>query len=144
MPTFRRILIAVDFSETSLRAIQVGGELASRLGAEVFILHVVDDRPVAVGPGLAVDLTSVEASVLEATKDRLLHLVQDVLPKPVARTVLVKPGIPHGEVLATATERQVDLVVVGTHGRTGISRAILGSHAETIVRRSPVPVLVVK
>jgi universal stress protein A len=143
MADFRTILVAIDFSEAAAEAARVAIELASRLGSTVHVLHVVDDRPVAVGPGMTVDLPLAREPMIQAARERLEKLLAGMPPSTVPRQVAVRPGIPFEEILATAKELRADLLVVGTHGRTGIARAILGSQAESILRRATLPVLVV-
>lgn len=135
-----KILIGVDGSEAGERALGYGLDLARRLGAETTVLHVLEEPPIssstALVTGLSVDAARerVRALGLEATsRAQELGVTAEVklLDGPPAE-VLLREGAGY------------DLIVVGTHGYRGMDRVLLGSVAETLVRRSPVPVLVVR
>jgi nucleotide-binding universal stress UspA family protein len=133
---YRRILLPTDLSPRSRRAFPWGALLASRFGAEVLALHVAE----VTAPRMLVGTADVvEASPSEATVARFLG--------PAFRGVRVVPsvvfGAPWKVILETARAEHVDLVVVSTHGHDSLVDRILGSHAETVVRRAPCPVLVV-
>ena len=127
---FTRILVASDFSATSEAAIDCARELALRLGASLHLLHVVDDPAGAARrgdaeQGLAARLTPEDRRVLRATTD--------VLVGPVAPTIV-----------EMASSRDADLIVMGTHGRSGLAHALIGSVAERVVRTADCPVLTVR
>jgi nucleotide-binding universal stress UspA family protein len=136
MNAIRHILVPTDFAEPAARALELAIELASAFGAQITLLHVVPELPFVeraewdkiVGPGPARELERAR----EASKAR--HAASD--------GVLLF-GVPWEQIVSTATERGADLIVMGTHGRRGLPRAILGSVAEKVVRLSPVPVLTV-
>lgn len=132
---YQRILVPVDGSEPSRQALGEALRLARRLGdrpvVQVQVLHVLDDaldQTELVGHGNAVLAEAVEQGAAVAVS---------VLP-------LMKPAIDGSiaaAVLAEALAGGVDLIVIGTHGRKGLGRAVLGSVAEEVIRDSPVPVL---
>lgn len=143
MLSIRRILVGVDFSETSQEALSVATDLAARLGADLVLLHVYQI------PAFAFPETIVPAP--PETIDRLIeesarHL-EGLADRPraagVRTTTELVAGAPFVELVARA-HRGIDLVVLGTHGRTGLRHALLGSVAEKVLRRSPVPVLTVR
>jgi nucleotide-binding universal stress UspA family protein len=143
-----RILVAVDDSPASARAVERGAELAQALAAELRLLHVVDLGWLSVGPELALD---VEARIAahERTGDELLAaaLRRAEAAGVVATTKRKDTGSPAQSVadvvVAEAAEWGAGLVVVGTHGRRGLERLVLGSVAEAVARASEVPVLLV-
>jgi nucleotide-binding universal stress UspA family protein len=120
----REILVAIDFSAASERALAAARDYARTFGARLHLLHVVppttDPRP---SPGL----------------EALAASIRDGLTVETAVTA----GLPAAQIVRYAERRGVDLVVVGTHGRTGVTRALLGSVAEAVVRSAPCPVLTV-
>lgn len=119
-----QILFPTDFSETAEEALRVAAEYARRLGGRLHVLHVVV-------PG---------ADWL--AQPRVEQLTRGIEPAvPVVTTVAY--GLPASAIVRYAEEHAIDLIVVGTHGRTGISRALIGSVAERIVRTAPCPVLTV-
>ncbi len=137
---FERILIALDFDETSTRALELGEALADRLGAALTLVHVWDTPHYP--------YTSMASSVLRgAIEDSAREAFDALLAEAKVRTPTVtgvlKHGIAWSEILSTAEQMRADVVILGTHGRRGVPRAMLGSVAEKIVRMSPVPVLTI-
>lgn len=134
------ILLPTDGSAGMAVVVDHAGRLAAEHGARIHALYVVDtaslsDLPVEGGfEGVSRQLNTEGGEALEAVEDRL-----DV---PVERTL--KEGSPAREIVAYANEEGCDVVVMGTHGRTGVDRLILGSVAERVVRSSSVPVLTVR
>jgi nucleotide-binding universal stress UspA family protein len=149
VPTFTKILAATDFSDDSNYALGFAEELARRFGAEITVLHV--DQPLApvmvseLNPGfdfgpmsrLAEEQRSMALAVLEKTSARL----RDAGMK--ARGIL-KVGAPFLEIIHTAQAENFDLIVLGTHGHTGLAHVLMGSVAERVVRKAPCPVLTVR
>jgi nucleotide-binding universal stress UspA family protein len=119
----REILVATDFSEASQAAVRVAHRYAQAFGARLHIFHVI-------GPG-EIGLTEVFAGLVTE------------LGTAVPLVVASHSGDAAEEILRYATLRGVDLIVLGTHGRTGFSRALLGSVAERVTRMAPCPVLTV-
>lgn len=142
MPRFQQILVATDFGEPSSSALEKAMDLTQAFGATLTLVHVYEIPSFAYTgmPYTAVDLLTPIAQAAQAQLDKQLARVQSRVPS--ARSVL-RRGTPWREILATIEETHADLVVIGTHGRRGVERALLGSVAEKIVRVSPVPVLTV-
>jgi nucleotide-binding universal stress UspA family protein len=137
----QRILVPVDFGAASARALRVAGTLASRFQSEVDALHAeVLEAP----PYFTVDqVSALEEQRAGARLTAELYLQTFARREGVPlRHALIADGPPHAAVLKHAD--QADLVVMGTHGRTGASRWWLGSVAEKVVRETPVPVMVVR
>jgi nucleotide-binding universal stress UspA family protein len=134
MVPVRRILIPTDFSGPSDRALQVACALARDHGAELVILHAVPAAAVIYGPP--------PEEYLEHLREELKRLGA---ADPKTRVVheLVE-GDPARAILRAAREAGCDLIVMGTHGRTGLDRLLMGSVAEEVVRNAPCPVLAVK
>ncbi len=129
-----RILVATDFSRCSLNALGHAEVLAPKLGAELLLLHV-EAVPVA-GSEMA-DVTHAAAErELARTADELRNHHLHV------RTFL-QMGAPDEEILSTAEAERASLIVMGTHGRRGVARVLLGSVAEQVLRSAPCPVLTV-
>ena len=136
---FERILIPVDGSEPARDAAQLGIDLAVEHDATVHGLYVVE--PVTVTEGGA-------GQVIEAMQETGNEIVSDLAEQAEEKGLQVetdvKTGVAHREILDYAEANDIDLMVVGTHGRTGIGRYLLGSVTEKIVRLSDVPVLTVR
>ena len=144
MKTIHRILYATDFSESSDPAADYALTLAKLTGANLQVLHVVgemaDARRSRVPPSA---LEQLEKEVeIQAIREMESFCGNRFEGKVVYKSQ-VAVGIPFQEILKFARANQTDMIILGTHGRTGIEHVIVGSTAERIVRRSSVPVLVV-
>lgn len=136
----KKILVPVDFSKCSIKALQYAIPFARQFGAELTLLHVIQP---------AVVLQSSEMmlpGVPESTEDALQSLeeLRKSIREDIASKSLVRTGSPHIEILDAAKELDIDLVVLSTHGRTGLSHILLGNTVEKVVRRAGCPVLVVR
>ena len=136
--SFRRILIAVDSTPLAVHAAEMGIELASSLGAEIAFVHAIE-------PGLsqAPGITPADL-IAEAEREgrRLIAGFSQLLPRTPLEFIHV--GKPASEIIRTAKEWPADIIVIGSHGRHGIQRALLGSVAEAVMRHAPCPVLVIR
>jgi nucleotide-binding universal stress UspA family protein len=144
MINLTRILVPSDFSECSDAAVRYGVELARKFGATLHLLHVVQDpatQPWA-AEGFAVPLLEAVDQWQKDAKTRL----EASIPRGDGVTAVVTCTIasPFPEILRYAAENEIDLIVMGTHGRGGVSHILLGSIAEKVVRRAPCPVLTVR
>jgi nucleotide-binding universal stress UspA family protein len=146
MIELHRILVPTDFSKSSANALTYAAAFAEKFGASVHLLHVVQDlalfipEAIMAVPPMAPPVEQFLAAAREAL-DRAVH----GLARP---GLVVHPevaeGVPAEEILRVARERDVDLIVMGTHGHTGLAHVLLGSIAEKVVRRAPCPVLTVR
>lgn len=139
--TFKNILVATDFSDASKHALQCAAAITDLNGAELFILHAVPPEP-----HLPVPLDPLPASADREFSEAKLNLEKAVstgLLSHVHHEGILEHG-PVGEVVLDAIQREkIDLLVLGTHGRTGLKKLVLGSVAEELFRRAPCPVLTV-
>jgi nucleotide-binding universal stress UspA family protein len=144
MPEFRRILCPVDFSETSKRAFEYALALAARLGAEVDVIHVYYLSADALPEGIWEIPRELEADLTNRLQQQLDELVQHWLQMGVKVTTSLYQGIPYVEITRAAKERGTDMIVIGTHGRTGLAHLLMGSVAERVVRLADVPVVSIR
>lgn len=135
------ILVPIDHSACSEQALDYAVELAAKLDAKVALLSVIGVPTYGV-PELGVGLTASMIDGLVADNQRALD--QLAKTRNAVNQTLVRVGDARDVILQMADELKTDLIVMGTHGRRGISRALLGSVTETVVRTSPVPVLTVR
>lgn len=137
---FQHVLVATDFSDCSVRAVDLAVDLAERFDATLTITHSWE-VPVS-SYGSALYLPGDLASAIEAAALAQLAATGEAVKRrlPRAATTL-RQGEAWQEILAAAEAAHADLIVVGTHGRQGLTRALLGSVAERIVRLASVPVL---
>jgi universal stress protein A len=145
-PKFERILVAVDFSEESRSALACAAEMAAKFDASLTLVHVVEPHfgpPEADVPPLSGETS--DAEEFAEAKLELNALGEQMLLGPcrVVETT-VRAGLAFFEITEAAKALGADLIVVGTHGYTGLKRALLGSTAEKVVRHAPCPVLVAR
>lgn len=142
----QRILIPVDFSSASRTAASYAAKIAAPFGAELVLLHVIDSieevEVLLQGRDRPIDWTTARDDAA-GEADRMLQTLGVAIGQEDVRRI-VREGSPAPVTADTAEEIGADLVVVGSHGRTGLQRALLGSVAERMCRLSPVPVLVVR
>lgn len=142
----QRILLATDFSKSSSHALGYAVLMAQKFSSEILLLHVVQPSPplVADFAYTGADLLDGSASIIRQAQDRMGALIEDIAHGGVRVTVHCREGLPYDEVMALASEQAVDLIVLGTHGHTGLSHVLLGSVAEKVVRHAKCPVLTVR
>lgn len=140
----KKMLVPIDLSEFSLEALELANSLASLYQAQVYLLHVI---PIETPIGYpAVDHHS--ETILRDAGDFSVKLLDAMIEKKMNNSKklvrVIRRGEPHLEIVRYAKDEGVDLIIMATHGRTGLARVFLGSVAEAVIRRSPVPVLAVK
>ena len=145
--TAQRFLVPVDFSEDANQAVEYAIDLASKLGARVTLLHVIQSPPWG-GVDMDVTVPYAYSQFVQNLEAEVAHSMQACLERVTAGglegEVAVVHGIPFQEILDTAKTQQVDLIIMGTQGRTGLQHVLMGSVAEKVVRLAPCPVLVVR
>ncbi|MBI3781830.1 MAG: universal stress protein [Deltaproteobacteria bacterium] len=144
MKSIRRILIATDFSKGANAAARLAAEWARRLKASVDVVTVVDTLPLVEAYGDASYRKERAAEIREDARRRVEKFAVDGFSGCGRVRAYVRDGYTSSEIMAAACELDSDLIVMGTHGRTGIAHLVIGSVAEKVVRKSPVPVLTVR
>lgn len=147
MIQLNRVLIPTDFSDFSSPAVQYGCAIAARFDAEIHLLHVVPDAAMLVPEAAAFTAESMEAQAAALREEAMKNLqALDVEGWTNSKSVIreVRVGAAFMEIIEYAREKEIDLIVIGTHGRSGLMHVLMGSVAERIVRKSPCPVLTVK
>jgi nucleotide-binding universal stress UspA family protein len=136
------ILIPTDFSELSQEAIHVGVALARVLPARVLLMHSISS------PKDLDDLSAAYDEYYAYTRDQISGSLEELGKKIAEQGVevqtLLVTGIPHEKIVEAAKQECADMIVMGTHGRTGWNRLLMGSQAEQVVRTAPCPVITVK
>ena len=145
---YDRILVPTDGSEQSIAAIDEGIELAELTGATIHALYVVEPIPLGRFPAGAEAASAEWGDVVDEQKGEGKRAVETIAERADDAGVDVVEAIEHGkpsaEILEYVDDHDVDAIVMGTHGRTGAGRLMLGSVAEKVVRQSAVPVLTVR
>jgi len=146
MIKIQRILVPTDFSEFSQCALRYGCELAQRFSAQLHLLNVVEEiYPLIPDPGMTFpppDTYVLETQ--EVAKKQIQTLPPDDLRGSLSIIREVVTGVPFVEIVRYARENEIDMIVIGTHGRTGLAHVLMGSVADKIVRKSSCPVLTVR
>jgi len=139
---FQRILVATDFSDSAQQALEHALHLAEKFGSELTLVHCweASNYPYAAGLYFAGDVAT---PIERAAAARLAEAMAQLTPRFPAAKSMLRSGAAWQELLSAADEVKADLIVMGTHGRRGFERALLGSVAEKVVRMARVPVLTV-
>ena len=147
MLEIRSILAPTDFSPHAETALRYACRLAERLGAKLHLLHVLSEVVVPVGPDPSL-VSSLPAEYYTETETQSVEALRRVLDRVWGQAssaeVAVRWGDPVDAIVGYAADHAIDLIVVATHGRTGLSHVLLGSVAERIVREAPCPVLTIR
>ncbi len=144
----KTILVPTDFSPLAAKALAYAHRFAGQFGAELILLHVTE--PVTYAPAhCPVDsVDELRATHRKAAEEALAEFSREILASPAARAVIYRPMVVEGDAAhetdRVARECKADLIVIATHGYTGINHLLLGGTTEKVVRRAPCPVLVVR
>lgn len=145
-PVFRRILVPTDFSEPSSRALDYAAALAAGLGAAINLIHVLHDpfTAQAAWEFYVPESPEVQERKYQDARARLAALAEGAAARGVPIATEVRLGNPMDEINAAAVDYGSDLIVMSTHGRTGLPHLLLGSIAERVLRTAPCPVLALR
>jgi universal stress protein A len=139
----RSILVPIDFSKASEKAFTYAVALAEQFEAKITLLYVYE--PVTMPDFAGAFPLAIENDTMLATfKDKLQRLARKAAGPELVEEVLVRQGRAHHEITEAARTLKADIVVISTHGYSGIAHAVLGSVTERVVRHAPCPVLVVR
>jgi nucleotide-binding universal stress UspA family protein len=139
--SLRRILVPIDFSKNARRALRYAVPLAAQSGGLITLLHVVE--PVVYPTEMAIVVTNQKIAV-NASRRHLAELGKKLIPDKLRWKIIARGGLPYFEIIEFAREMKADLIVLTTHGYTGIKRVLLGGTAERIIRHAKCPVLTVR
>jgi nucleotide-binding universal stress UspA family protein len=138
----KRILVPTDFSDCSQAAVEYAVFLAKDFQAQIFLLHVMEP------PVYGIDFSLINPGVLPGMKTQLLKMVQEIVDRMREEEIEAVgdfvTGVPATEIIRAAKKQVADLIIMGTHGRTGFAHAMLGSTAERVIQRAHCPVLTIK
>lgn len=142
---YQRVMVPTDFSADSLRALREALGVATRCKAELLIVHVLESAAHPTHSALKSTVHGqVDARLREEIDRELATLSARAVAADIHPRTIVAEGIPADAIVRLAQEEGVDLIVISTHGRSGLSRLLLGSTAEKVVRQAPCSVLVVR
>ncbi len=139
-----QILIPTDFSDYSRQASEYACELAKRFDAQIHVLHVIQPLVAAMpSPGAPIP-ESLLADAERAAEEQLQQWLATEFEQVSQVTRATMRGTPFVEIVRYSKDHEIDLIVIGTHGRSGLTHALIGSVAERVVRKAPCPVLSVR
>lgn len=144
MIQIKRLLAPTDFSESSKQALHYALEFARGFNTELHILNVVEPVVYPAEMFSQVGMIDVESVLEKSSKEEMEIWLKDIPTDKRPITTAVEHGRPFAEIIRYAQEHQIDLIILGTHGRSGLDHFLLGSTAEKVIRKAPCPVLTVR
>ncbi|HQT90784.1 MAG TPA: universal stress protein [Candidatus Kryptobacter bacterium] len=147
MPTvsLKKILVPQDFSEYSLHALKYAVTFAELFKSELIILHIVE--PIVYPADFSfgqVSIPAMEEEIRKHSEEQLNELVEREIPAGIKATPMIRVGKPFIEIVEVAKGENADLIVISSHGRTGMDHVLFGSTADKVVRKAPCPVLTIR
>jgi nucleotide-binding universal stress UspA family protein len=143
MISLKKVLCPIDHSDCSKEALKYAVSLAMKDEAKLLLLHVIDMRSFSEGLD-AMSKPLPDEETLEQLRVKLLDCIPEEIRDDMDVEAIVTQGIPFAEIISVAKEKEIDMIVIGSHGRTGISHMMLGSVSEKVIRKAPCPVLTVR
>ncbi len=147
MPTvnLKKIVVPQDFSEYSSHALKYAVTLAGLFKSELIVVHVVE--PIVYPADFSfgqVSIPAMEEEIRKHSEEQLNELVAKEVPDSIKAASVIKVGKPFIEIIEVAKSENADLIVISSHGRTGMDHVLFGSTADKVVRKAPCPVLTVR
>jgi universal stress protein A len=140
----KNILVPIDFSEPSKRALEYALPLAEKLGATLTLIHVIEPRVYPEDLMVGTEMEEVDARLKRSGQAMLDSLRREKIEVSINSISIVTVGKPWQQIIATAKAVAADMIIIATHGYTGLKHVFLGSTAERVVRHTPCPVLTVR
>jgi len=142
--TIQNILVPLDFSPCSKKALAYALPFARQLGATITLAHVLQIAPVNGIEFAELDFAAIEARARKACEEELQTLAEEKIREGFDVRMQMGSGRAWAEIVEIAKKQKTDLIIISTHGHTGLKHVLLGSTAENVVRHAPCPVLVVR
>ncbi len=139
-----RLLVPIDFSDCTNGLVDQATELAARTGGSVTLLHAIQAPPGLGDAPLDGDARTADELLTGESRALLDRFAMRARARGVRATCITRAGAPEEVILAAATECEADMIMMGTHGRRGVQRMLLGSIAEQVIRRAEIPVITVR
>jgi nucleotide-binding universal stress UspA family protein len=149
MSKVKKIMVAVDFSEFSNKITDHAGRLAEDLGAELIFVNVINQRDIDMVNQITIQTDKISLKdyingLIDDRTEQMQRLLKETNCSRIPNRFLIKKGVPFAELIETAKAEKVDMVVMGTKGRSNIAGILFGSQAEKMFRHCPVPLLSVR
>jgi len=145
MNKITKILVPIDFSNYSKKALQYAVSFAKQFNSQLYLVYVIE--PVIYPTDFSMGQVTFPTSDTELTnraKEELNALIKTEIGSAIESDAIIKSGKPFVEINETASEEDIDLIIIATHGHTGIEHLLFGSTAEKVVRKAPCPVLTLR
>jgi len=145
METIQKILVPIDFSDYSKKALKYTINFAKQFNAEIILVYVIEPLmyPADLSMGQMV-IPQSTVNLSEKSKAELEVLAKKEIGDQLNFDIIVKTGKPFIEIIETASETDSDLIIISTHGHTGVEHLLFGSTSEKVVRKAPCPVLTLR
>jgi len=141
----KKVLVPIDFSDYSKSSLRYAVNFAKQFNAEIFLIYVLE--PVIYPPDFSmgqIAIPSINAEWGERAREELENLAKTEIPEGINVKTILKNGKPFLEIIDTASEENIDLIIIATHGHSGVEHILFGSTAEKVVRKAPCPVLTLR
>jgi len=145
MEQIKKILVPIDFSDYSKNALKYAVQFAKQFNAKIYLVYVVEPMiyPADFSMG-QVAIPSADIDLHSRAEEELRKLSKDFINGSLQVEILIKTGKPFVEIIETASTNDIDLIIIATHGHTGVEHLLFGSTAEKVVRKAPCPVLTLR
>ena len=145
MEQIKKILVPIDFSDYSKNALKYATQFAKQFNAKIYLVYVVEPiiYPADFSMG-QVAIPSADIDLHSRAEEELTKLSKDIVSGNLQVEILIKTGKPFVEIIETASANDIDLIIIATHGHTGVEHLLFGSTAEKVVRKAPCPVLTLR
>lgn len=145
MEQIKKILVPIDFSDYSKNALKYAARFAKQFNAKIYLIYVVEPMiyPADFSMG-QVAIPSTDIDLHSRAEEELKKLAKDIINSNSQVEILIKTGKPFVEIIETASANDIDLIIIATHGHTGVEHLLFGSTAEKVVRKAPCPVLTLR
>lgn len=144
--SIKKILVPIDFSENSKSAVKYAHIMAQTFGAELVFIYVLE--PILYPPDFSLGQITLPAGEVQEFDKRaheeLKKISEEEISQGITVTTIVRSGKPFLEIIETAKERDIDLIIISSHGHSGVENILFGSTSEKVVRKAPCPVLTLR
>jgi nucleotide-binding universal stress UspA family protein len=140
---FKKILFPTDFSDVSRKALEYIKQLKGAGAQEAMVLHVIDEKELAVLSRVPDQYSQIMAHIEKDIAKVMAAIEADLTAEGFGVKLIVKTGQPFTEIMTTAADEKVSIIILGSHGRSNIGEMLLGSVSENVIRHARVPVLVI-
>lgn len=145
MDEITKILVPIDFSDYSKNALKYSVSMATKFSAKMYLIYVIEPMiyPADFSMG-QIAVPAHDTDMSERARQELTSLANSEIHESIEFQIIIKSGKPFMEIIETASELNIDLIIISTHGHTGVEHLLFGSTAEKVVRKAPCPVLTIR